>query len=49
MMEHKPEGTNPSRSNYVMGCRCFGCRLANAEYQREYMARRALKKLRGEA
>lgn len=26
---------NPSRGRYVMGCRCFMCRVANAEYARE--------------
>ena len=29
---------NPSRGRYVMGCRCFMCRVANAEY---YHRRRA--------
>lgn len=49
MIEHKPSGTKPSRSRYVMGCRCFGCRVANADYHREYQVMRRRKKLRGEA
>lgn len=27
---------NPSRGRYVMGCRCFMCRVANADYAREH-------------
>ena len=48
MIEHKPIGTEPSRTYYVMGCRCMGCKKANAAYHREYQVKRRLKKLRGE-
>ena len=48
MIEHKPSGTKPSRTYYVMGCRCMECRKANADYHREYQVKRRLKKLRGE-
>ena len=48
MKDHVPVGTEPSRATYVKGCRCFGCRKANADYHREYQVKRRLKKLRGE-
>ena len=31
---------NPSRGRYVSGCRCYMCRVANADYQREMEHRR---------
>ena len=36
MNEGKASCGKPSRGRYVQGCRCYLCRVANADYAREY-------------
>lgn len=36
MNEGKRSCGNPSRGRYVEGCRCYMCRVANADYAREH-------------
>lgn len=40
MNEGKTTCGNPSRGRYVQGCRCYMCRVANADYSREQANRK---------
>lgn len=37
-----PDCENPSRTRYVAGCRCGGCKAAEASYKRLYRLRQSL-------
>jgi len=39
MSDHDASKGEPSRSAYVKGCRCSGCRTANTRYKAEWRSR----------